>query len=151
MHAAMRAAGRIGFRIGGTSVILALAAGLAAAEQTGPQLIRQGKLEEALAVYRAAVEASPKSVAANNGAGVVLDLLARYTEAQSYFSQAIKSSRTALDRTLAQRAMAIAHGFAGDCKGAEKFDGSAFDFYLTTSDFYNAGEVADELGRLCID
>jgi tetratricopeptide (TPR) repeat protein len=137
---------------GGTCVILALAAGgLLASEQTGPELIRQGKLEEALSVYRAEVEASPKSVAANNGAGVVLDLMGRYTEAQNYFTQAIKASRTALDRALAQRAMAIAHGFAGDCKGAEKFETGAFDFYLSTSDFYNAGEVADELGRLCLD
>jgi tetratricopeptide (TPR) repeat protein len=56
-----------------------------------------------------------------------------------------------LDRALAKRAIAIAHGFAGDCKGAEKFETSAFEFYLSTSDFYNAGEVADEPGRLCID
>ena len=140
------------FRNAGTSVVLALAAGwLAASEPTGPELIRQGKLEEALAVYRADAEASPKSVAANNGAGVVLDLMGRYTEAQQYFAKAIKASRTPLDRALAQRAMAIAHGFAGDCKGAEKFEAGAFEFYLGTSDFYNAGEVADELGRLCID
>jgi tetratricopeptide (TPR) repeat protein len=147
MHAAMRADGRAGMRVAGTSVILALAAsGLMGWQQSGPQLIHQGKVEEALAVYRAEVEASPKSVAANNGAGVVLDLMGRYTEAQHYFAQAIKASRTPLDRALAQRAMAIAHGFAGDCKGAEKFEASAFEFYLGTSDFYNAGEVADDWG-----
>jgi hypothetical protein len=65
-----------GGRIAGRSIFLALAAGtLLGWQQTGPQLIRQGKVEEALAVYRAEVEASPKSVAANNGAGVVLDLM----------------------------------------------------------------------------
>jgi tetratricopeptide (TPR) repeat protein len=77
--------------------------------------------------------------------------MGRYTEAQVYFAQAIKASRTPLDRALAQRAMAISHGFAGDCKGAEKFEAGAFEFYVNTSDYYNAGEVADELGRLCID
>jgi tetratricopeptide (TPR) repeat protein len=160
MHAVLRAhgragfrlAGRIGFRIAGTFVILALApGGLPASEPSGPELIRQGKFEEALAVYRADIEASPKSVAANNGAGVALDLLGRFTEAQQYFTQAIKATRTPLERAVAQRAMAIAHGFAGDCKGAEKFESDAFDFYLGTSDFFNAGEVADELGRLCLD
>src|SRR5450759_3710852 len=55
----------------------------------GPQLIHDGKLHEALEVYRLGVEASPKSVSANNGAGVVLDLLGRYPEARKYFSQAI--------------------------------------------------------------
>jgi tetratricopeptide (TPR) repeat protein len=148
MHAAMRARGRTA----GLSVILALAAGvLPGWQQTGAELIRQDKLEEALAVFRADLEASPKSAAPNTGAGVALDLMGRYTEAQQYFTQAIKASRTPLDRALAQRAMAISHGFAGDCKGAEKFESSAFEFYLGTSDFYNAGEVADELGRLCID
>jgi tetratricopeptide (TPR) repeat protein len=124
--------------------------GLPGWQQTGPELIRQGKLEEALAVYRAEAEASPKSVAANNGVGVVLDLMGRYSEARHYLTQAIKAARTPFDRALAQRAMAIGHGFAGDCKGAEKYESSAFEFYLGTSDFYNAGEVGDELGRLCL-
>lgn len=44
------------------------AGGLPASQLTGPELIRKGKLEGALAVYRADVEASPKSVAGNNGA-----------------------------------------------------------------------------------
>ncbi len=127
------------------------ASGLLGGPQSGPQLIAEGKLEQALAGYRAAADASPKSLPANNGAGVVLDLMGRYTEAQGYFTKAIKAARTPLERALALRAMAIAHGFAGDCKGAEKYERSAFEFYLGTSDFYNAGEVADELGRLCID
>ena len=139
---------RLGCRIVGTSVLLAFAA---TGFQDGVQLIRQGKLEEALAAYRTEITASPKSVAANNGAGVVLDLMGRYAEAQPYFAQAIKVARTPLERAMAQRAMAIAQGFAGNCKGAEKYETSAFEFYLGTSDFYNAGEAADELGRLCID
>ena len=118
---------------------------------TGPQLVKLGRLDEALAVFRQDVEILPKSVAAHNGVGVVLDLMGRYPEAREAFSQAIAVASKPLDKALAQRAMAIARGFAGECKGAEKYESSAFDFYLNTSDFYNAGEVADELGRLCID
>jgi tetratricopeptide (TPR) repeat protein len=51
----------------------------------------------------------------------------------------------------ALRAMAIAWGFAGDCKSAGKYDSRAYDLFLSASDFYDAGEVADEMGRLCID
>jgi len=144
----MNTAMRVAHRIAAGSFLLALAA---VGFQGGAQLIREGKLEEALAAYRAEAEASPKSIAANNGAGVVLDLMGRYPEAQRYFAQAIKAARTPLERATAQRAMAISHGFAGDCKGAEKYETSAFEFYLGTGDFYNAGEVADELGRLCLD
>ena len=131
-----------------------MAAGAAAfqnAPLTGPQLVKLGRLDEALAAFRQDVEILPKSVAANNGMGVVLDLMGRYPEARQAFAQAIKVASKPLEKALAQRAMAVAWGFAGDCKNAEKYESEAFDFYLNTSDFYNAGEVADELGRLCID
>jgi tetratricopeptide (TPR) repeat protein len=114
-------------------------------------LIREGRLEEALQVYVRVVEDSPKSVAANNGAGVVLDLMGRYAEARKYFAQAIKAAATPFDKAQAQRAMAISYGFAADCRGAEKYERAAFEFYRASSDFYNAGEVADEVGRLCLD
>jgi Flp pilus assembly protein TadD len=116
----------------------------------GPQLIHQGQLEEALQVYLRAVEASPKSAAASNGAGVVLDLMGRYVEARKYFAQAIKEAGKPFDKALAQRAMAISYGFAADCRGAEKYDRAAYEFFQTSSDFYDAGEVANELGRMCL-
>jgi tetratricopeptide (TPR) repeat protein len=134
------------------SMLLPLAAAaLCGWQLTAPQLVREGRLDEALAAFRAEVAEFPKSVPAYNGVGVVLDLLGRYTEARQFLTQAIKVARTPLERAVAQRAMAVSYGFSGDCKGAEKYESSAFDFYLNTSDFYNAGEVADELGRLCID
>jgi tetratricopeptide (TPR) repeat protein len=130
---------------------MAFQAGQTPSVATGPQLVHDGKLEQALEVFRRGVEASPKSVAANNGAGVVLDLLGRYTEARQYFSQAIKAAPTPLEKAQAQRALAISFGFARDCRGAEKADRSAFEYFLAAPDFYSAGEVADELGRLCLD
>ena len=45
----------------------------------------------------------------------------------------------------AERAMAIGYGFAGDCADAEKLEKRAFEFYVETLDFPNAGDVADEL------
>jgi tetratricopeptide (TPR) repeat protein len=122
-----------------------------AAFQAGPQLVHDGRLEEALDVFRRGAEAVPKSVAANNGVGVVLDLLGRYTEARKYFSQAIKAAPTPLEKAQAQRALAIAFGFAGDCRGAEKADRDAYEYFLDAPDYYSAGEVGDELGRLCLD
>jgi tetratricopeptide (TPR) repeat protein len=51
----------------------------------------------------------------------------------------------------AQRAMAVSYAFDGDCRGAEKYDRAAYDFLIEAGDFQNAGEVADELGRICLD
>jgi tetratricopeptide (TPR) repeat protein len=138
--------------------LLPIAAGLAfqagprgGSIAAGPQLIREGKLDEALEVYRQGVEAAPKAVAANNGAGVVLDLLGRYEEARKYLGQAVKAAPTDLEKAQARRALAISYGFARDCRGAEKSDRGAYDYFLATSDFYNAGEVANEVGRICLE
>lgn len=124
---------------------------LAGWQPTGVQLVNAGHFEEALAAFQAALQADPKSVAANNGAGVALDLMGRYPEAQRYFTAAIKFGRTRLEKALAERAMAIGYGFAGDCGSAEKLETRAFEFYVETLDFPNAGDVADELARLCLD
>ena len=118
---------------------------------TGPQLVNRGQLEEALAVFRQDLEILPNSIAANNGVGVVLDLLGRYAEGRPYFTQAIKAASRPSEKVLALRAMAIAWGFAGDCRSAAKYETDAYELYVNGSDFYNAGEVADEMGRLCLD
>jgi tetratricopeptide (TPR) repeat protein len=118
---------------------------------TGPQLVNRGQLEEALAVFRQDLEILPNSVAANNGVGVVLDLLGRYAEGRQYFSKAIQVAAKPSEKVLALRAMAVAWGFAGDCRSAEKYESAAYDLYVNAVDFYNAGEVADEMGRLCLD
>jgi tetratricopeptide (TPR) repeat protein len=47
--------------------------------------------------------------------------------------------------------LAIHYGFARDCRGAEKADRAAYNYFLEAPDYYSAGEVADELGRLCLD
>jgi tetratricopeptide (TPR) repeat protein len=118
---------------------------------SGSQLIREGRLREALDGYVQAAQSSPKSVAANEGAGVVLDLLGRYEEARKYFTQAIKVATQPDERVKAQRALATSFAFAGDCRGAEKADRGAYEYFLQAPDYYSAGEVADELGRMCLD
>jgi tetratricopeptide (TPR) repeat protein len=120
-------------------------------DPSGPQLVRLGRLDDALRVYLRDVEAAPKSVAANNGAGVVLDLMGRSPQARTYFGAAIRSSHSPGEKAQAQRAMAISYGFAGDCRGVQKYDGEAFDFYLGASAFSDAGETPNELARLCLD
>jgi tetratricopeptide (TPR) repeat protein len=139
---------RIANLAAGAAVVIAA---LEAWQPTAVQLINTGHFQEALSAFQADLAINPKSVAANNGAAVALDLMGRYDKARPYFSAAIKSARTPLERALAQRAMAIGFGFTGDCGNAEKLEERAFDFYRETNDFPNAGDVADELARLCLD
>jgi tetratricopeptide (TPR) repeat protein len=47
--------------------------------------------------------------------------------------------------------MVISHGFEGLCKEAEPYARQAYNLQLEAKDYYNAGEVANELARVCID
>jgi tetratricopeptide (TPR) repeat protein len=117
----------------------------------GQALSRLGKQDEATAMYRNALQFAPNSYAANSGAGVALDLKGDGAEAQQYFAKAIDTAPSPSDKIRALRDMALSYGFEGNCKGAVPYDRQAYDLELAAKDFYNAGEVADELARICID
>lgn len=117
----------------------------------GQQLMRQGKLEEALAVYRGTFKTSPDSLPANIAAGSVLDLMGRGDEARKYFQKAIESTDTPESKAMAQRAMAMSYAFEGNCKKSVEYEQGVFDYYGSVTNFYQQGEIADEAARVCID
>jgi tetratricopeptide (TPR) repeat protein len=115
------------------------------------QLMREGKREEALAVYRETLKTSPNSVPANIGAGSVLDLMGKGDEARKYLAKAIEAADTPEGKTRAKRAMAISYGFEGNCNKAVEYEQQVFDFYGSKKDFFQQGEIADEAARICLD
>src|SRR5205807_7566077 len=117
----------------------------------GQQLMREGKLEDALALYRQTLQTSPGSLPANNAAGVVLDLMGQGAEARKYFSKAIETAATPQSKASAQRAMAMSYVFEGNCKKTLEFQQPVFDYYAGIKDFFQQGEIADEGARVCID
>lgn len=117
----------------------------------GQALSRLGKQDDAVAMYRNALQLTPGSYPANSGAGVALDLKGDYTEARKYFAKAIETAPSTGDKIRALRDMALSYGFEGNCRTAVGYDRQAYDLELAAKDFYNAGEVADELARICID
>jgi len=117
----------------------------------GQQLIREGKPDEALALYRKTLQASPDLFAANIASGSVLDLMGKSDEARKYFSKAIEVADTPEHKAGAQRAMAISYAFEGNCNKAIEYEQQAFDFYGSVKNFFQQGEIADEAARVCID
>jgi len=117
----------------------------------GQQKMRDGKIDEALAVFRQAHQMAPRSFGANNQLGVALDLSGKPAEARPYFEKAIDVAASPQQKAQAQRSMAMSYAFQGDCAGAARYEQPVYDMYLADKDFYNAGEVADELARVCID
>ncbi len=117
----------------------------------GQQLMRQGQTEQALALFRQELAATPNSVPANTAAGIALDLLGRGAEARTYFAKAIEAAATPQARANAQRAMAMSYAFEGDCRNTVRYEQQVFDYYVATKNYYQQGEMADEAARVCID
>jgi tetratricopeptide (TPR) repeat protein len=117
----------------------------------GQQLMREGKLDDALTLYRKTLQVSPTSVPANIAAGSVLDLMGQEEEARTYFAKAIQVADTPENKAMAQRAMAMSYAFEGNCKKTVHYEQQVFDYYGSMKNFFQQGETADEAARVCID
>jgi tetratricopeptide (TPR) repeat protein len=117
----------------------------------GQQLLREGKHDDALKVYEDVLKSQPDSVPANMAAGSVLDLMGKGEEARKYFAKAISAADTEEAKARAKRAMAVSYAFEGKCDGALDYEQQIFDFYSNAKKYFDAGEVADEAARICLD
>ncbi len=115
------------------------------------QLTRENNLGEALAQYQRELQSSPESLAANTGAGIVLDLMGRGADAKRYFTKTIEAAPTPLAKANAQRAMAMSYAFENDCANTAKLEEQVFGYYVSVKDFYNQGEILNEAARVCIE
>src|ERR1700751_616418 len=117
----------------------------------GQQLMRDGKLDAALALYRQTLQTSQDSLPANIAAGSVLDLMGQGEEARQYLGKAIQVADTPERKAMAQRAMAMSYAFEGSCKKTVQYEQLVFIYYGTVKDVFRQGEAADEAARVCID
>lgn len=121
------------------------------AVKQGQALVRQGKLEDALALYRQELTKTPDSVPVNNAAGVVLDLLGRTKEARTHFAKAIEAAPTPQAKAAARRAMAMSYAFDNDCANTTKYERLVMEHWIAEKNFYQQGEMANEAARVCIE
>jgi tetratricopeptide (TPR) repeat protein len=117
----------------------------------GQQLLREGKFDEALALYRKTLETSPNSVPANIAAGSVLDLMGQGEEARKYIAKAIEVAYTPELRAVSQRMMALSYAFDGNWEKSVEYEQQVFDYYGSVKKLFEQGEIADEAARVCID
>ena len=116
----------------------------------GRKLAGQGKHEEAVAQFAKALEVNPAMFEASLASGTSLDLLGRYADARRFLARAIEVASPEQKGT-ALRNMAFSYAFERDCRNAEKFAQQAYALELAVPDYNSAAEVANELGRLCLE
>jgi len=117
----------------------------------GQQLMREGKLQDALTLFRQTLQAMPLSSQANLSAGIVLDLMGQGEEARKYFSKGIDVSDTAERKAAAQRAMAMSYAFEGNCRKTIAYETKVMQYDAEVKNAFQQGEIADESARVCID
>jgi tetratricopeptide (TPR) repeat protein len=121
----------------------------------GQQQLREGRHDAALETFVAAADKAAAKTAgrstANVQAGVVLDLLGRYVEARKRFAMAIQDAPSNTEKDRAVRAMAMSYAFERSCEGAAKYSGPLYERNLASGAFFDAGEVANELARVCLE
>lgn len=115
------------------------------------KLLREGKVDEAMAIYKKVLQTSPESIIANNGVGVTLDVKGEYKDARKYFQRAIDVATIPQDKAIAQRSMAMSYAFEGDCKKTGEYEQKVIDYWVSEKKFFEQGEAADEVARVCID
>jgi len=121
------------------------------------QLIREGKIDDAVKMVQEQVKASPDSSAALQSAGMVMDLAGRYPEAHTFFQKTVELAPNPQAKAQALRNLANSYGFEGDCKNTSKYLLMVVDYWKTRESeephnaFYQEGEMANEAARYCID
>jgi tetratricopeptide (TPR) repeat protein len=118
--------------------------------QKGQKLSREGKQDEALALYRQAMEKLPDLYEAHLGAGMALDLKGDYAEARKELQKAIDHAGP---ETMAQalRSMAISYAFEGNAGQVAKYEKQVFDDRIAHTEWLAAATVCNELARMYLE
>jgi tetratricopeptide (TPR) repeat protein len=116
----------------------------------GEKLNSEGKQDEALALYKKALQKSPTLYEAHLDSGIALDLKGKYAEAREHFAQAL-SLAPPDSKQQVLRATAMSYAFEGNAGEAAKFEQQVFDQRLAKNDFIGAAETANELARIYLE
>ena len=116
----------------------------------GEKLNNEGKQDEALALYKKALEHSPDFYEAHLDAGIALDLKGNYAEAREHFAKALDLAPPE-SKQQALRATAMSYAFEGNAGEAAKYEQQVFDQRVAKNDFTAAGETANELARIYLE
>ncbi|MBZ5658644.1 MAG: tetratricopeptide repeat protein [Acidobacteriia bacterium] len=116
----------------------------------GQKLNSEGKQDEALTLYKQALEKSPNLYEAHLESGIALDLKGDYAAAREHLMKAIDVA-PADQKNRALRVMAFSYAFESNAAEAEKYEKQVFDVLMAKPDFEAAAGVANELARIKLE
>jgi tetratricopeptide (TPR) repeat protein len=118
--------------------------------QQGVRFTRDGQLDQALALYRQALDKSPDLYEAHLETGIVLDLKGDYAGAREHLNRAIEVA-PAPSKRQAWRAMAMSYAFEGNADKSKEFEAAVLNLELTGHEWVEAADTCNELARIYLE
>ena len=118
--------------------------------QRGEKLSHAGKQQDALALYRQALEKDADSYEAHRESGVALDLEGNYAEAREHFTKALEVAPEK-SKEEAQREIAFSYAFEGNAFKASESEMQVFNARQARGDAVGAAEACNELARIYLE
>ena len=118
--------------------------------QKGRRLVADGEFARGLALYEQALAAQPGLADAHLAAGIVLDLMGRYTDARGHLTQAIEQAPPEL-KANTLNAMATSYAFERRTRDAAAFFQQVYDLEQGAGRPGGAAAAANALGRLYLE
>jgi len=116
----------------------------------GQKLNSEGKQDDAIKLYKQALEKSPSLYEAHLETGIALDLKGDYPSAREHLQKAVETAPPD-QKNRAMRVMAFSYAFESNAGEAEKYEKQVYDSLLAKSDFEGAAGVANELARIKLE
>jgi tetratricopeptide (TPR) repeat protein len=116
----------------------------------GRALSDKGQLDEALALFKQAMEAKPDFADAHLATGVTLDLKGEYDQAREHIAKAIELALPD-QKSRALRTMGMAYAFVCQPKESERYHKQVFDAQLAQQKYTDAAGTANELARVMLE
>src|SRR5262252_5944314 len=118
--------------------------------QRGVKLSRDGKQDQAIALYKQALDKTPDFYQAHLETGAALDLKGEYAKAQEHLTKAVEVA-PADSKEQSLRALAFSYAFQGDAFKAAEPEMQVFNARLTKGDSVAAAEACNELARIYLE
>jgi tetratricopeptide (TPR) repeat protein len=118
--------------------------------QQGEKLSREGKQDEAIALYIRALDKTPGFYEAHLDMGAALDLKGDYAAAREHLTQAVELAPSD-SKAQALRSLAVSYAFESDAYRAAEPEMQLFNTRVAKSDQVGAAETCNELARIYLE
>jgi tetratricopeptide (TPR) repeat protein len=118
--------------------------------QQGVKLNSAGKQDDAIALYKQAIEKAPGLFDAHLEMGIALDLKGDYGQARKHLERALDLATTDT-RAQAMRSLAFSYAFEGKAGKAAEYEKQLFENRVQNADWQRAGEMCNELARIYLE